>query len=108
MLVEAIGWMSSFVLVLTIGRQVYRQWRSGHSEGVSVWLFIGQMTASAGFTVYSFLVRNWVFVFTNATLLLSAVVGLLVVLRHRRRRASQNALEKKVRDPERGLGYHPA
>lgn len=92
MLTEVLGWSSSVVLVLTIGRQVWRQWQSGHSEGVSTWLFIGQMTASAGFTVYSVLVENWVFVVTNALMLVSAIIGYLVVLTHRRRaRAADQA-----------------
>lgn len=84
-MVEAIGWLSSVVLVLTIGNQVYKQWRSGSSEGVSKWLFIGQMTASIGFTVYSVLVRNWVFVVTNSLMLCNALLGYGIVIRHRRR-----------------------
>ncbi|HYO74343.1 MAG TPA: hypothetical protein VEU33_50540 [Archangium sp.] len=88
---EVIGWFSSFVLVLTIAHQVYKQWRSGTSQGVSRWLFVGQLTASTGFTFYSVLVDNWVFVVTNALMLLSALVGLAIVLKHRRaeRRSSQ-------------------
>jgi uncharacterized protein with PQ loop repeat len=81
---EVIGWLSSFVLVLTIGKQVHKQWRSGSSEGVSKWLFLGQITASTGFTLYSVLVHNWVFVVTNALLLVSAIIGGLIVLKHRR------------------------
>ena len=81
---EVIGWFSSFVLVLTIANQVYRQWRSGTSEGVSRWLFVGQITASTGFTFYSVLVDNWIFVVTNALMLLSALVGLAIVVKHRR------------------------
>jgi MtN3 and saliva related transmembrane protein len=81
---EAIGWFSSFVLVLTIGKQVHKQWRTGTSEGVSKWLFIGQITASVGFTTYSLLVRNWVFVVTNGMLLLQALFGGFLLLRHRR------------------------
>ena len=82
---ELIGWCSSFMLVLTIGKQVYKQWQEGTSEGVSKWLFIGQMSASLGFTVYSWLVNNWVFVVTNSVMLLSGLVGLGIVLHHRRR-----------------------
>jgi MtN3 and saliva related transmembrane protein len=82
---EALGWLSSCVLVLTIGRQVYKQWRDRTSQGVSQWLFVGQMVASSGFTAYSWLVRNWVFVVTNALLLVSAVLGFAIVLIHRRR-----------------------
>ncbi|HYG68042.1 MAG TPA: hypothetical protein VD838_10300 [Anaeromyxobacteraceae bacterium] len=83
--VELIGWISSAILVLTIGKQVAKQWREGSSEGVSRWLFVGQLAASAGFTIYSVLVRNWVFVVTNALMLGNALLGLFIVLRHRRR-----------------------
>ena len=82
---EVIGWASSLILLLTIGKQVYKQWQEGSSEGVSKWLFIGQMAASAGFTIYSWLVRNWVFVVTNSLMLVNALVGYGIVLRHRRR-----------------------
>lgn len=84
-MVEAVGWVSSLILVLTIAKQVYKQWREGSSEGVSKWLFVGQMAASLGFTVYSWLVSNWVFVVTNAVMLLNGLAGLLIVLHHRRR-----------------------
>ena len=86
-MVEVIGWCSSVVLLLTISKQVHKQWREGKSHGVSTWLFIGQMTASAGFLWYSVLLGNRVFVVTNALMLLSAVAGLAIVLHHRRRRA---------------------
>lgn len=82
---EAVGWVSSGILVLTIAKQVYKQWQEGSSEGVSKWLFVGQMAASLGFTVYSWLVSNWVFVATNALMLCNGLLGLLIVLHHRRR-----------------------
>ena len=82
---EAVGWVSSLILVLTIAKQVYKQWQEGSSEGVSKWLFVGQMAASLGFTVYSWLVSNWVFVVTNALMLCNGLLGLLIVLHHRRR-----------------------
>ena len=82
---EAVGWVSSVILVLTIGKQVYKQWKEGSSEGVSKWLFVGQISASLGFTVYSWLVSNWVFVVTNAVMLVNGLAGLLIVLHHRRR-----------------------
>jgi MtN3 and saliva related transmembrane protein len=84
---EFLGWVSSFILVLTIAKQVYKQWKEGSSEGVSKWLFIGQLSASLGFTIYSWLVGNWVFVATNAVMLLNGLAGLLIVLHHRRREA---------------------
>jgi uncharacterized protein with PQ loop repeat len=82
--VEAVGWVSSLILVLTIAKQVYKQWQEGSSEGVSKWLFVGQISASLGFTVYSWLVRNWVFVVTNSLMLVNGLLGLLIVLHHRR------------------------
>ncbi len=84
-MVDLVGWASSAILVATLVRQVGKQWREGTSEGVSRWLFVGQTAASLGFTVYSLLVRNWVFVVTNALILASAVAGMLIVLHHRRR-----------------------
>lgn len=76
--------MSSAVLLATLLRQVYSQWRQHSVEGVSSWLFIGQLVASTGFLIYSWLVDNWVFVFTNAALLVTAVVGQLIYRRNRR------------------------
>jgi hypothetical protein len=72
---------------VTIGTQIHKQWRDGTSKGVSRWLFLGQMAASAGFTLYSWLVHNWVFVVTNALMLLGAIVGYSIVMLHRHREA---------------------
>ena len=80
---EFVGWASSVILLLTIGKQIYKQWQEKSSEGVSKWLFIGQMLASLGFTIYSWLVNNWVFVVTNALMLISAFIGLGIVMYHR-------------------------
>ncbi|MDT5261280.1 MAG: hypothetical protein QOC61_284 [Acidobacteriota bacterium] len=89
MLTEAVGWVSSFILVLTIAKQVYKQWQEGSSEGVSKWLFVGQIAASLGFTIYSWLVHNWVFVVTNTLMLINGLVGLLIVFHHRRKERVQ-------------------
>ena len=84
---ESIGWVSSAVLLMTISRQVYTQWRTQDTAGVSRWLFVGQLTASVGFTVYSLMLRNWVFVVTNATMLLTALLGQGIYLRNLKRNA---------------------
>ncbi|HEY4581666.1 MAG TPA: SemiSWEET family transporter [Lysobacter sp.] len=81
---DLVGWAASAILIATLGRQVYTQWRERSTEGVSRWLFIGQMCASIGFVIYSWLVGNGVFVFTNAVLLLTGVVGQLIYRRNRR------------------------
>ena len=85
-MVEAIGWASSAILVFTIARQIFKQWHDHTSAGVSTWLFVGQFAASAGFLVYSALVRNWVFVVTNALMVINAILGFAITMRHRRRK----------------------
>ncbi|ACK52472.1 small membrane protein [Methylocella silvestris BL2] len=81
---ELVGWSAAAILLLTICRQVYTQWRDRSSEGVSRWLFIGQITASIGFVIYSWLLGSWVFVATNAAMLLTAVAGQAIHSRNRR------------------------
>ena len=83
--VELIGWTSSAVLLLTIGRQVYTQWRTRATAGVSKWLFVGQLTASTGFTIYSVLLHNWVYTASNVLLLVTAVIGEVIYMHNRRR-----------------------
>jgi MtN3 and saliva related transmembrane protein len=90
---EAVGWLSSFVLLLTLITQMRKQWKERTSKGVSKWLYLGQVASEVGFAVYSWLVGNWIFVITNLLLVLSNLVGLGIVLHHRRlsRRAATPA-----------------
>lgn len=81
---ELIGWLSSAVLLTTLISQIRKQWTADSTEGVSAWLFIGQLSASVGFALYSWLVQNWVFLATNSVLAVTAVVGQLIYLRKRR------------------------
>jgi hypothetical protein len=74
--------------LLTIGKQVQKQWASGQSEGISTWLFLGQMAASLGFAIYSWLVGNRVFVFTNVLMVVNGLVGYIILQRNRRRQRS--------------------
>jgi MtN3 and saliva related transmembrane protein len=85
---EWIGWMSSVILLATLIRQVYTQWKSRAVGGVSRWLFVGQVTASIGFTIYSVLLGNWVYVSSNIAILLTAVVGETIYLRNKRAQAT--------------------
>ena len=85
MFVELIGWLSAVVLLATLARQVYAEWRSGSVKGLSRWLFVGQVCASIGFIIYSWLLHNWVFVVTNALILTTAILGEIVYLHNRRR-----------------------
>ena len=89
--VDILGWISSVVLLVTLGTQVRKQWVSRQSEGVSRWLFLGQLAASCGFSLYSFLLDNWVFLATNLLLVVNALVGQWVTLKNRRRAAGAGA-----------------
>jgi MtN3 and saliva related transmembrane protein len=84
-MVDAIGWFSSVVLLATILNQVHRQWVNAADQTASMWLFSGQATASFGFTAYSWLLNNWVFTATNAMLLLSAIAGFWISSRQKHR-----------------------
>jgi MtN3 and saliva related transmembrane protein len=86
--VDAIGWAASVILLATIGRQVFTQWKSGSSAGVSKWLFVGQVTASTGYSLYSYLLHNWVFLCSNIALLGTAVLGQWLYWRNKRLKAS--------------------
>lgn len=81
---DFIGWGASAILIATLVRQVLTQWRTRTVEGVSHWLFIGQLCASIGFTIYSWMLDNPVFVFTNSVLLLTAIIGQLIYRRNKR------------------------
>jgi uncharacterized protein with PQ loop repeat len=87
-MIDAIGWASSIVLVLTISTQIAKQWRDRTSAGVSTWLFVGQLAASVGFTIYSLMLRNWVFAVTNGVMVLNGLIGYGITVRHKRARGS--------------------
>jgi len=72
---EIVGWTSSLLLLATIVAQIGKQWSERSGKGVSVWLFIGQAGASLGFTLYSILLKNWIFTVTNALMFFSGLVG---------------------------------
>ena len=88
---DLVGWASSIILLLTLGRQVYSQWQSGATSGVSRWLFIGQLAASTGFAIYSWLLENWVFLVTNIALLLTAVAGEVIFVHNKKHKRKGRA-----------------
>jgi uncharacterized protein with PQ loop repeat len=72
---DPVGWFATAILILTMGRQTYTQWREKTSAGVSRWLFIGQIAASVAFVIYSALLGNIVFVVSNCFLIVIAITG---------------------------------
>ena len=85
------GWASSIILLVTLVRQVYTQWRTHQRLGYPS----GSLSASAphrsGYIVYSFLLHNWVYVSSNIAILITAIVGEGLYLRNRRRAAHHTA-----------------
>jgi MtN3 and saliva related transmembrane protein len=82
---DLVGWIASGILIATLARQSWHQWKDPDPRGLSHWLFVGQIAASVGFITYSWLLHNWVFIVTNTLILLTAVVGQIVFLRARRK-----------------------
>jgi MtN3 and saliva related transmembrane protein len=80
---DVIGWLSTAILLATICRQVYSQWRSKATSGVSRWLFVGQMSASIGFICYSYQLHNWIFLFSNSAMLITAILGEIIFVSNR-------------------------
>ena len=96
-LLEIIVVVTIIALLATIVAQIAKQWSERSGEGVSVWLFIGQAGASLGFTVYSVLVKNWVFTVTNTLMFLSAVVGWQITAHFKARAQSQPSPRERTR-----------
>lgn len=80
-----LGWTASAVLLATMLGQIVAQWRERSVRGVSSWLFSGQVAANVGFLLYSALLGNMVFVFTNSAMVATAIVGQVVYRRNARR-----------------------
>lgn len=79
-----LGWLSSAILIATLIVQIRRQWQAAEPEGVSAWLFVGQIAASTGFVLYSLSVHDRVFVLTNSLILATAVIGQCLYLLRKR------------------------
>ena len=81
---DIVGWAASAILLATLSRQIITQWQDKNAKGVSRWLFAGQIAASTGFIIYSWMLDNWVFIVTNALILLTAVIGQIGLVVRRR------------------------
>jgi uncharacterized protein with PQ loop repeat len=90
-MIEVIGWASSLILLATLIKQVYKQWSEGTSEGISKWLFVGQLAASVGFVIYSYLVGSWVFMVTNFLLTLNNIIGIFLSFYFKKRQSPKTS-----------------
>ncbi len=90
-MIEVIGWASSLILLATLIKQVYKQWSEGTSDGISKWLFVGQLAASIGFTIYSYLVGSWVFMVTNFLLTINNIIGISLYFYFKKRQSPKTS-----------------
>jgi uncharacterized protein with PQ loop repeat len=98
----AVGVSSALVLLVTIVAQIIRQIRTPPGKGVSPWLFVGQLFASIGFTAYSVMLKDPIFIATNATLGVAALIGICVSIADRMR------ARERPGENERALPAHVA
>lgn len=82
-MIEIVGWISSGILLMTLIAQIHKQWKANTSEGVSKWLFIGQLAASTGFAIFSIGVGNLVFTITNTFLAIGAIIGIYIYYKNK-------------------------
>ncbi len=85
-MIEIVGWASSVILLATLVKQVHKQWKDGNSEGISTFLFLGQLAASVGFTIYSYGVGSYVFMVTNALLTINNIIGIFLYFHFRKKK----------------------
>lgn len=82
---DLIGWAASIVLLVTVVAQIVKQWKSRSSQGVSAWLFVGEIVSALLFLWYAVTIHNAVYVTTNTLMVVASSAGLGILAWHRRR-----------------------
>lgn len=82
---DVIGWAASIVLLVTVVAQIVKQWKSRSSRGVSAWLFVGEIVSALLFLWYAITIHNAVYTTTNTLMVVASLVGLGILVWHRRR-----------------------
>jgi uncharacterized protein with PQ loop repeat len=83
---DYIGWSAVAVLFATMAGQAWKEWRDRVKHGIGKWFFVGQVTASILFIVYSAMVGSTIFVVGNVLVLSAAIAGGAILAYNRRRR----------------------
>lgn len=84
------GLLATAILIATLTGQTIKQWREHSTRGIARWFFLGQVSASVCFIIYSLLIHSLLFAVANLLILASALAG-YVVLRLNRRRAARSS-----------------
>jgi MtN3 and saliva related transmembrane protein len=101
-----IGLIATAILISTLVAQTVKQWHERTTRGVARWFFLGQVSASVGFVIYSLMVGSMLFAVTNCLILLSAVAGYVVLRMNRRRVAAPPRVSFSDRIGEGHLAAH--
>ena len=83
---DYVGWAAVAVLFATMTGQAWKEWRDRVKHGVSRWFFVGQVSASLLFIVYSTMVGSTIFVVGNVMVLLAALAGGAILAYNRAKR----------------------
>ena len=83
---DLIGWAAVAALFFTMAGQAWKQWRDRVKDGIGKLFFVGQVTASTLFLVYSALMGDAVFVAGNAMVLAAGIAGGTILWFNRRYR----------------------
>jgi len=80
---ELIGWGSAAILIPAFGLQTYRQWKNRHEpvNTSALWFFVLVLVGTGGQVVYSWMVRNWVYLALNGVLVVNNILGLGIAFR---------------------------
>jgi uncharacterized protein with PQ loop repeat len=79
------GLLATAILITTLCAQTLKQWREQATRGIARWFFLGQVSASVCFIIYSLLIHSMLFAVANLLILLSAFAGYVVLRLNRRR-----------------------
>lgn len=72
---QVTGWAAVAALFFTMAGQAWKQWRDRVTSGIGKFFFVGQVTASTLFLVYSAMKGDFVFVVGNAMVLTASLAG---------------------------------
>lgn len=96
------GLLATAILLTTLCAQTIKQWREHATRGIARWFFLGQVSASVCFVIYSVLIHSTLFAVANALILASALAG-YIVLRVNRSRALRNSTDAVIRSRAHGV-----
>jgi MtN3 and saliva related transmembrane protein len=88
--------VSSVILLATLIRRVCPQCKNHSLAGVARWLFVGQVSASVGFTICSLLASNRVYGTCTFAILIGVIAGEAVYDVTRERRRSLQSMSPQV------------